>query len=186
MITGRSTTLLSILLLGVCAVQFGSPPARAANIGITVNPLALRTETKLHRLVYVAQLLAAGASLGADGYSTEVAVVRTPRNLRRAGYGCNPCVVESNALFLDSSHGVQSFSQAKFWTYKGLLAAGGFGMTYAIHKAHKDTVSSDVASIVASSAAAALFTTVAMKNLHLADKITAENHAAGLLLIAPH
>lgn len=146
----------------------------AAQVSVSINPLKLGKETKMHRLVYIAEALAAGASLGADGYSTEVAVVQTPRNLlRRQGY-CNPCIVEANPLFEASSNGVKSFSQLKFWTYKSLLAAAPFAGTFAIHKLHKESMATDVASIISSGSEAAFYTTVAFKNFHLADKVTHE------------
>jgi hypothetical protein len=162
----------------MCLCLIGSgPPARAANFGVTINPMVLvhSDATKMHKLVYVAEALAAMASLGADGYSSEVAVVQTPAWLRKHGYGCSPCIVESNALFLHNVAGEQQFSQAKFWTYKSVVAASGFAGTWAIHRMHKDDVHSDIASIVSSGASAAFFTSIAFHNLHLASSIKAQN-----------
>jgi hypothetical protein len=162
--------------MALCSVP-GPPLVAAPAFGININPMMLvrRDTTTMHKLVYVAESFAALASLGADGYSTEVAVIQTPAWLRKHGYQCNPCITEANPLFAHSVNGVQEFSQAKFWTYKAFLAATPFISTWAIHKAHKDDVHSDVASIISASAATALFTSIAFHNLHLAADIKAQN-----------
>jgi hypothetical protein len=150
--------------------------AQAASISLDITKLtALKGDSKLHKFVYLAETLAAAASLGADGYSTEVAVVQTPNSLRAHGYPCNPCIAESNALFLQNGTG--QFSQLKFWGYKGGLAISPFVLTWALHHWRDDSTSTDVASIIGASGLTALFTTAAIKNLDLAKRTVDANHA---------
>ncbi|HUP04967.1 MAG TPA: hypothetical protein VMU19_13315 [Bryobacteraceae bacterium] len=123
----------------------------------------MESPNKLHKFVYLAEGVAAAASLGADGYTTE-------RGIGIAG------VQEANPLFL--GRGGSSFSQYKFWTYKVGLADVPFVITYVLHKKRVDDALTDALSIGTSGIIAAGFTWVAVHNVTIADRIQRENLGA--------
>ncbi len=150
------------LLLLVCgSTLFG------AQFSVTVFPKLLkagiREKSRLHKFVYIAEGLAAAASLGADGYSTE--------------HGIDiPGVQEVNPLFV--GRGTNSFSQVKFWAYKSAGAALPIVATYVLHKTRDDNAATDIASIATAGAITAGFTWVAIHNFTIVNRIEKEQAAA--------
>lgn len=111
----------------------------------------------LHKFVYVAEAVAAVASLGFDGYSTE------------RGIGV-PGVRESNVLFLNGSG---QFSQPRFWTLKAAMAAFPIVMTYIGHKKRGNNETADIISITSSTALAAVYTWSGVHNINLVNQVAA-------------
>ena len=112
----------------------------------------------LHKFVYVAEAVAAVASLGLDGYSTE------------RGIGV-PGIRESNSLFLNGSG---QFSQPRFWSIKVAMAAVPLVMTYIGRKKRGNNEFTDLLSITSSSALAAVYTWTGIHNLNLVNQFSAK------------
>jgi hypothetical protein len=150
-----------LLLLFCASTLFG------ASFSITISPKLFKAgitkANRLHKFVYIAEGLAAAASLGADGYSTERAI------------GV-PGIHEANPLFVNSGTG--SFSQYKFWAYKSGGAALPIVATYILHKVRQDNAVTDVVSIGTAGVLTAGFTWVAVHNIRLTNRIEREQAAA--------
>ena len=129
-------------------------PVFPANFSIAISPAMFKSGTnrpnRSHRWVYIAEGLAAAASLGLDGYSTERAIARG--------------LHETNPLFIDQGG---RFSQYKFWSFKSAGAALPFLATYIGHKQRKDSELTDIVSIAGSGLVTALFTSDAIHNIRL-------------------
>jgi len=151
---------------------------------ITVNPVALAHGVRagltqhrgLHRVVFGAELIGAAISVGADLGSTEYALAHS--GLWEASCACYVKVAhESDPLFL--RRGTNNLDQEKIFGWKIGLAVGPFLLSYGSHKLMPESTWVDASLIGLIGVGDFWYGKAAINNIHIANRIIAENHAAG-------